>query len=636
MSMPVQMSQAQDGERPQVDDQRLDLADDLKEAQVHISKERAVSRLGAVVWNSFGTIAALIQADNYYNEGSNGIDWNSDDDLEIDNYLSPSSSAMSTTAAGAFEHGESSSTSRSRSKIALHFIQMGFPECVVTKSIAETGEDDDNAILEAILSYTAINEIPNQDTELSGPSSRPGSNFELSSSDIDSDLSDEDESDDKDDHFVSLMDMGYTLEEVCVAIDKCGKDESLFVLIDFIEAARVSKEDDAEMNNSLGSHSNILTKDKKRKLQGETVQQRKPDRNKRDDDDDDEVLRLPNPMIGYGVPRESFSFVARKLPEIAMGPPYFFYENVAQTPRGVWKKIQTALFNIEPEFVDSRFFCVAQRKRGYIHNLPLENRFPLLPLPPLTVFEALEDTREWWPVWDERQQLNCILTCVGSAPVTDRIRSALERSNNNEPSKEVKRFVMKECKRWNMVWIGKNTAAPLEPLEIELIMGYPRNHTRGPSKTERLKGLGNAFQVDTIAYQLSVLKNLYPQGINVLSLFSGIGGAEVALHKIGIPLKNVVCVEINPVCKQVIQRWWNQTDQKGNLVHESDVHDVTYEKLASWINRFGGFDLVIGGSPCNNLAGGNRRTRDGLDGEHSSLFYEYVRILKTVRFLMGR
>nr|GFB73111.1 hypothetical protein [Tanacetum cinerariifolium] len=37
MSMPVQLSQAQDGETPQVDDQRLDLADDLKEAQVHIS-----------------------------------------------------------------------------------------------------------------------------------------------------------------------------------------------------------------------------------------------------------------------------------------------------------------------------------------------------------------------------------------------------------------------------------------------------------------------------------------------------------------------------------------------------------------------------------------------------------------------
>ncbi|GJW76831.1 hypothetical protein Tco_0138513 [Tanacetum coccineum] len=37
MSMPVQMSPAQDDKRPKVDDQRLDLADDLKEAQDHIS-----------------------------------------------------------------------------------------------------------------------------------------------------------------------------------------------------------------------------------------------------------------------------------------------------------------------------------------------------------------------------------------------------------------------------------------------------------------------------------------------------------------------------------------------------------------------------------------------------------------------
>ncbi|GJZ46289.1 hypothetical protein Tco_0593885 [Tanacetum coccineum] len=37
MSMPVQLSQAQDGERPQVDDLRLDLANDLKKAQDHIS-----------------------------------------------------------------------------------------------------------------------------------------------------------------------------------------------------------------------------------------------------------------------------------------------------------------------------------------------------------------------------------------------------------------------------------------------------------------------------------------------------------------------------------------------------------------------------------------------------------------------
>ncbi|KAI3779391.1 hypothetical protein L2E82_09107 [Cichorium intybus] len=133
-------------------------------------------------------------------------------------------------------------------------------------------------------------------------------------------------------------------------------------------------------------------------------------------------------------------------------------------------------------------------------------------------------------------------------------------------------------------------------------MGYPIYHTRGVSRNERFKGLGNSFQVDTVAYHLSVLKKLYPHGINVLSLFSGIGGAEVAVHRLGIPMKNVVSVE----------------------------------KSEEWIGCFGGFDLVIGGSPCNNLSGGNRWTRDGLEGEHSSLFYHYPRILEAVKSLMNR
>ncbi|KAI9088103.1 hypothetical protein K1719_030080 [Acacia pycnantha] len=50
-------------------------------------------------------------------------------------------------------------------------------------------------------------------------------------------------------------------------------------------------------------------------------------------------------------------------------------------------------------------------------------------------------------------------------------------------------------------------------------------------------------KVDTVAYHLSVLKDMYPNGINLLSLFFGIGGAEVALYRLGIPIKNVVSVE---------------------------------------------------------------------------------------------
>lgn len=132
------------------------------------------------------------------------------------------------------------------------------------------------------------------------------------------------------------------------------------------------------------------------------------------------------------------------------------------------------------------------------------------------------------------------------------------------------------------------------------------------------------------------MKNLFPNGINLLSLFSGIGGAEVALHRLGIPLKNVVSVEIAEVNRNIIRSWWEQTNQRGQLIEIADVQQVSIERLDQWISSFGGFDLVIGGSPCNNLAGSNRVSRNGLDGKHSSLFYHYVRILDLVKTMMGR
>ncbi|XP_074294144.1 DNA (cytosine-5)-methyltransferase DRM2-like [Silene latifolia] len=188
---------------------------------------------------------------------------------------------------------------------------------------------------------------------------------------------------------------------------------------------------------------------------------------------------------------------------------------------------------------------------------------------------------------------------------------------------------MKQCKKWNLVRVGKHKVAILEPNDVEML-GFPQDHTRGVGWTERYKALGNSFQIDTVAYHLSVLKPIYPRGMTVLSLFSGIGGAEVALHRLGIPLKAVVSVEISEISRKIFQDWWDQTEQRGQLIHLDDVQKVDNRMIRRWITEFGGFDLVIGGSPCNNLAGGNRRTRDGLLGEHSSLFFQYFRILDTV------
>ncbi|OMO51361.1 hypothetical protein COLO4_37707 [Corchorus olitorius] len=82
-----------------------------------------------------------------------------------------------------------------------------------------------------------------------------------------------------------------------------------------------------------------------------------------------------------------------------------------------------------------------------------------------------------------------------------------------------------------------NKVTPLEPEEMEMIQEFPKNHTRGgTTRLDRYKAFGNSFQVDRVAYHPSVLKKEFPYGINVYSLFSGIKGAEVALHRLEIPL----------------------------------------------------------------------------------------------------
>jgi site-specific DNA-cytosine methylase len=136
--------------------------------------------------------------------------------------------------------------------------------------------------------------------------------------------------------------------------------------------------------------------------------------------------------------------------------------------------------------------------------------------------------------------------------------------------------------------------------------------------------------VDTVAYHLSVLRDMYPSVMNVLSLFSGIGVAEVALHRLGLRMKTVVLVEKSEVNRTVLRTWWDQT-QSGTLIEMPDIQTITSNWLESTMRRIGSFDLVVGGSPCDNFFGSTCH-RNGLEGVHSSLFHHYVRIMECVQF----
>lgn len=104
--------------------------------------------------------------------------------------------------------------------------------------------------------------------------------------------------------------------------------------------------------------------------------------------------------------------------------------------------------------------------------------------------------------------------------------------------------------------------------------------------------------------------------MNVLSLFDGISCARVSLDRAKIPVKTYYACEIDKHAIKVSQANYPE------IVRLGDVRTLhTFDEP---------IDLLIGGSPCTDLSIA-KKERKGLEGEHSSLFWEYARILKLVR-----
>ncbi|KAE8726892.1 hypothetical protein F3Y22_tig00005974pilonHSYRG00444 [Hibiscus syriacus] len=187
--------------------------------------------------------------------------------------------------------------------------------------------------------------------------------------------------------------------EALIAMERCGPDSSIAELTDFICAAQMAKVADALL----------------------PVEDRKP----------------------------LYQITQRTLPEDAIRPPYFYYENVALAPVRVW--IEMSL----------------------------------------------------------------------SAKLIERIRKTLE-AYDDEPPSSVQKYVLDE---------------------------FPKHHTRGG---------GSA-------------RDMFPGGINVMSVFSGISDAKVAFYCLGIPLK-------------------------------TDAQELNYDQLEQLMSIFGEFDFVVGAIQCNNLS----------------------------------
>lgn len=122
--------------------------------------------------------------------------------------------------------------------------------------------------------------------------------------------------------------------------------------------------------------------------------------------------------------------------------------------------------------------------------------------------------------------------------------------------------------------------------------------------------------------------------MNVLSLFDGMSGGQIALTELDIPIDKYYASEIDKYAMQFTIQNFPNTIQVGDI-RELDI------------NKLDKIDLLIGGSPCQSLSMAGKRkglsTKDGVDifdlemylelkengfefEGQSYLFWEYIRI----------
>ena len=112
-----------------------------------------------------------------------------------------------------------------------------------------------------------------------------------------------------------------------------------------------------------------------------------------------------------------------------------------------------------------------------------------------------------------------------------------------------------------------------------------------------------------------------------ISLFSGIGGFEVAIHRV---FPEAQCLGYSEVKKTAIKVYDEHFPDHHNL---GDITQITDKEIQELVKN--GCDLIVGGFPCTNLTALSRLshhvTSNGLLGEKSSLFYEMLRVVSIVR-----
>lgn len=104
--------------------------------------------------------------------------------------------------------------------------------------------------------------------------------------------------------------------------------------------------------------------------------------------------------------------------------------------------------------------------------------------------------------------------------------------------------------------------------------------------------------------------------MKVLSLFDGISCGKVALERAGIEVEEYVAFEIDKYAIEISKK--NHPD----IIQRGDVTKADF-------SEFKGFDIVIGGSPCQGFSFAGKQLN--FEDPRSKLFFEFVRAVEQVK-----
>ncbi|XP_062499355.1 DNA (cytosine-5)-methyltransferase 3C-like isoform X2 [Corticium candelabrum] len=108
--------------------------------------------------------------------------------------------------------------------------------------------------------------------------------------------------------------------------------------------------------------------------------------------------------------------------------------------------------------------------------------------------------------------------------------------------------------------------------------------------------------------------------ISVLGLFDGIATGLMVLKDLGFEIDKYVASEVDLEAVKVTRV------HHRDIVHVGDIRQIT----EVWIQEHGPFDLVMGGSPCNDLSVANPFRKGVYEGT-GRLFFEFYRLLSYAR-----